>query len=234
MAKGFWSFAEIKPFKEDLKLSFGALTIAYAIMAIVLFLYVNIPEAKEASSVFIFMALASGFTIAFSELASAGKIKIGFDFQFIGKKKNARNALIIGLLLGAGLIFLNTASGSVANTLFPQNISSTIDFVVVGIAAPIFEELFFRQTMLFIFPFLLGLFLGIPKGLGNIVGIIGSSLAWATYHISVLGGNPNNLVFLFIIGILYAVGNLYIFRSILFSTGAHLSNNILVLLRSAV
>jgi membrane protease YdiL (CAAX protease family) len=230
LSKNFWSFAEPKQTKDNSKESFGFLTVCWIIMAIALFLYVNVPDARIPASIFVFMALASGIAVLASEMDSK---KSGFDFVVLGHEW--KKAAFLGICFGIFFIFLGGQSIVEAfsvNVLIENNFLNNLFFV--GIAAPIFEELFFRLPMLYAFPFLLG-FIGLPKGLSFILGIIGSSFGWALYHVSVLGSNPESLLLIFFIGLIYGVINVYVLRSVMFSFGAHLSNNVLVvLLRSGL
>jgi membrane protease YdiL (CAAX protease family) len=224
LSNNFWKFAEPKHIKDKTNESFGFLAVCWIVMAIALFMYVNVPDARIPASIFVFMALAAGIAVSASEISS----KVGFDYVILGYKW--KKAALVGLLFGTAFVLFG-GQGIVESLSINALISDIFfnNFFFVGIAAPIFEELFFRLPMLYVFPFLLG-FIGIPKGLSFILGIIGSSFGWALYHVNVLGSNPESLLLIFCIGLIYGIGNIYIFRSIMFSIGAHLSNNILVLL----
>jgi membrane protease YdiL (CAAX protease family) len=225
---GFWDIFVPRTTKDKKSHSFAFLAICWIIMAAALFMYVNIPDARVPASIFVFMALGAGIAISASEMLP-GKNGVGFDYVVLGK--NFKFAFIIGLIFGAFVILFG--SQSIVSALSTTSLLSTTfvnNLFFTGIAAPVFEELFFRFPMLYVFPFILGFFSFIPKGLTWVLGILGSSAGWAFYHVSVLGGAPESIFVVFIMGLIYAVGNLYLFRSATFSLGAHLSNNILVVL----
>lgn len=223
----FWKFAEIKTIKENLPTSIRWLALAYAVMAVALFMYVNLPDTRIASSVFVFMALAAGIIIALGEMSYG---RVGYNYNFMGKKGVWKVAGFAGGLVAFGLIYFGGQSIVPVLSVVPLD-SFWTELFLTGIAAPVFEELFFRLPIFFIFPFLLS-GIGLSKNFGNVVGIVGSSLAWALFHVNVYGANPSLLGIIFVIGVVYVVGNQYIFRSSAFSFVAHLVNNVLIVLIS--
>jgi membrane protease YdiL (CAAX protease family) len=220
---GFWSFAEVTREEESLLSTFKWLTLSWALMLVAIFFYVNIPNTQVQSTTFIFMALASGFAIAFLEVVAN---KINFDVTFMGKAGAWIWAGIFGLAFGLFFVFIGGQS-IVALSVAEVN-TLIVAIIVIGLFAPVFEEMIFRVAVLSVLPMLLKDKL--PKGFLNINGLILSAGAWALFHVGVLGASIESLWIIFIIGIIYVVANQYIFKSTAFSIAAHITNNIVVVL----
>lgn len=222
MSNSFWNAFEIKRQKESVRSSIKWLSVFWSILLLAMFLYVNVPGLEKQSSTFIFLAIASGFAIAFIELGSS---KIKWDYNFMGKDQNVFRGAFYGLLFGGLIIFLG--GQSIVGSLSIVNISEFfIALIVVGIFAPVFEEMIFRVSVASLIPFIFDKRFGLSKGFLDLSGIIFASFAWAFFHLSVLGTNPGFFYWLVLLGLSYSFLNQYVFKSTSFSLVAHLVNNL--------
>lgn len=152
-------------------------------------------------------------------------IKFGIPRSFLTLFVLPVSVLLLSILFTGLYRFVVTSVGW--ELLDPTNVDSSLigygnirlaNIIIIGLWAPFAEELFFRG---FLLP-------GLVKSLGNPVGVLVGSLAFASAHLSLGSFCP-----IFVIGILLSL--LYLFtRSIWPGLIVHSSQNTIVILMNSI
>ena len=204
-------FSDIKVTKSDDILLYVSFILGITLLGV----YNNFPSQANAATVFFVMIIVWGFS-TLAEL-QGGKGDYYSDVAGVGRRP--WDALVWGLATAVALaLFVSLNKATVVAFIGVTDVFWRFFFVVV--CAPIIEANFFRGLVL---PHTMGLLnrnWKADKTLIAGISIFVTSVAFAWFHWFVLGGNVNDLGFMFVFSVIASIG-VYAFRSIFFEYGMH-------------
>lgn len=204
-------FSDIPTVKADDVLLYVCFILGIALLGI----YNNFPGQEKAATIFFIMIIVWGMSI----LAELQGGKGDFYSDVAGVGKNPLFALGVGLITAVGLLlFVSLNKATVVAFVGVSDVFWRFFFVVV--TAPIVEANFFRGLVL---PHTMGLIRRNCKLNRNVIAgisILVTSIVFAWFHWFVLGGNINDLGFMFVFSVIASIG-VYATRSIFFEYGMH-------------
>jgi hypothetical protein len=201
----------------------GLMTLLIAF--ILMWVIVNVPAYLDTALVFMLMLIVAA---VIAGLDSIKENTVIFAYAGLGSLKKFLPAFAIGSVVGLILQFSNLAIATPFSVNISTGFIAAMLFTVV--VASYVEEKFFRQVLPFSAANQLKNAFGVNGWvIPSIAGAILGSVGFGLFHYFVYGGATGSILSASIFGLVMLAGNLF-FRSGGFGWGAHLVNNLIVVL----